>query len=219
MTNLIPVDFHGLPLDILDHAGKRWLTAEQIGSALGYDESNARKAVQKIYERHGDEFTETDTCVVNLTTQGQARATRIFSDTGCIKLGFFANTARAKDFRTWAAKVLAGHPAVVPAPTSVESRLDRLEATTATLAGHMAQLVEVSYQQAKKLDVTARYIGLLEINQKGKVRITRTVEAQVLALKAQGMPQADIARLLRISQASAARRNALPKNQSVDAEY
>ena len=202
MTNLIPVDFHGLPLDILDHAGKRWLTAEQIGRALGYDESNARKAVQKIYERHGDEFTETDTCVVNLTTQGQARATRIFSDTGCIKLGFFANTARAKDFRTWAAKVLAGHPAVVPAPTSVESRLDRLEATTATLAGHMAQLVEVSYQQAKKLDVTARYIGLLEINQKGKVRITRTVEAQVLALKAQGMPQADIARLLRISQAT-----------------
>ena len=202
MTNLIPVDFHGLPLDILDHAGKRWLTAEQIGSALGYDESNARKGVQKIYERHGDEFTETDTCVVNLTTQGQARATRIFSDTGCIKLGFFANTARAKDFRTWAAKVLAGHPAVVPAPTSVESRLDRLEATTATLAGHMAQLVEVSYQQAKKLDVTARYIGLLEINQKGKVRITRTVEAQVLALKAQGMPQADIARLLRISQAT-----------------
>ena len=203
MTNLIPAEFHGLSVEILDHAGKKWLTAEQIGRALGYDESNARKGVLKLYERHGDEFTEADTFVVTLTTNSRGNpTTRIFSDTGCIKLGFFANTARAKDFRTWAAKVLAGHPAVVPAPTSVESRLDRLEATTATLAGHMAQLVEVSYQQAKKLDVTARYIGLLEINQKGKVRITRTVEAQVLALKAQGMPQADIARLLRISQAT-----------------
>lgn len=51
-------------------------------------------------------------------------------------------------------------------------------------------------------DVTERYIELLKINQKDKVRITRTVEAQVLDLKTQGMSQADIARLLRISTAS-----------------
>ena len=160
MTNLIPVDFHGLPLDILDHAGKRWLTAEQIGSALGYDESNARKAVQKIYERHGDEFTETDTCVVNLTTQGQARATRIFSDTGCIKLGFFANTARAKDFRTWAAKVLAG-------------QRDR-------------QIVPTSRHPLRG----------------GRAVVTRALEREVLERFVAGLRGADIARELRISQAT-----------------
>ena len=119
MTNLIPAEFHGLSVDILDHAGKKWLTAEQIGRALGYDESNARKGVLKLYERHGDEFTEADTFVVTLTTNSRGNpTTRIFSDTGCIKLGFFANTARAKDFRTWAAKVLAGQPDRQIVPTS-----------------------------------------------------------------------------------------------------
>ena len=68
----------------------------------------------------------------------------------------------------------------------------------ARISHHMADLVEVSRQQARKLDVTARYIGLLEINQQGKVRVTRAVEAQALALAAQGMPQRDIARLLRV---------------------
>lgn len=118
MTNLMLADFHGLPIHIVDHAGKKWLTAEQIGLALGYDQSNARKGVLKIYERHGDEFTEADTCVVNLTTQGQARATRIYSETGCIKLCFFASTPRAKEFRTWASRILAGQTAVPPIPAA-----------------------------------------------------------------------------------------------------
>lgn len=96
----------------------------------------------------------------------------------------------------------------VPAPiaTTVEGRLGALETAMVSLASNsvkqvecLTRLVEVSMQQAQKLDVTARYIGLLEINQKGKVCVTRTIEAQVLALKAQGMPHSDIARLMRVS--------------------
>lgn len=99
-ANITLAEFNGTRLSIIDHAGKKWLTAEQIGRALGYDESNARKGVLKLYERHGDEFTEADTGVVKMTTPGGIQAARIFSDTGCYKLGFFANTARAKEFRT-----------------------------------------------------------------------------------------------------------------------
>ena len=160
MTNLIPAEFHGLSVDILDHAGKKWLTAEQIGRALGYDESNASRAVRKLHERHADEFTEVDTCGVNLTLQGQARTYRIFSDTGCIKLGFLANTARAKDFRSWAAKVLAG-------------QRDR-------------QIVPTSRHPLRG----------------GRAVVTRALEREVLERFVAGLRGADIARELRISQAT-----------------
>ena len=161
MTNLIPAEFHGLSVDILDHAGKKWLTAEQIGRALGYDESNARKGVLKLYERHGDEFTEADTFVVTLTTNSRGNpTTRIFSDTGCIKLGFLANTARAKDFRSWAAKVLAG-------------QRDR-------------QIVPTSRHPLRG----------------GRAVVTRALEREVLERFVAGLRGADIARELRISQAT-----------------
>jgi hypothetical protein len=194
-------DFDGLPVDLVDHAGQRWLIAEDAGRCLGYALTNARDAVTRLYRRHADEFTDADTCTVKLTAQGQAREFRIFSATGCVLLSMFANTAKAKAFRAWAKRVLANAPA--PASSvGIDARLGNVEANLARLSGYMADLVEVSRQQARKLDVTARYIGLLEINQKGKVRVTRAVEANVLALAAQGMPQADIARLLRLSSAT-----------------
>lgn len=114
MQQLVTAEFLGTPLSIINHAGRKWLTAEEVGRCLGYEPDNARKGILKIYERHGDEFLETDTGVVNLTTPGGSQAMRIFSETGCIKLGFFAATPRAKEFRSWAARVLAGRPAVQP---------------------------------------------------------------------------------------------------------
>ena len=208
MTNLIPAQFQGVDLNIIDHDGRKWLTAEQVGLALGYNPANARQGILKLYRAHADEFSEHDKGVVEMATPGGPQSVTVFSATGCHLLSFFANTSRAKTFRAWAKQVLAGEappPALAPtaaAPDGMEAvltRLDRLENATVTMAHGMAQLVQVSSQQAQKLDVTARYIGLLEINQKGRVRVTRTVEAQVLALRAQGMAQSDIARLLRIS--------------------
>lgn len=115
MNSIIPTEFNGVSINIIDHADKRWLTAEQIGLALGYAQANARDGILKLYERHHDEFTGADTTTVKLTAvDGKLREMRAFSDTGCIKLGFFANTARAKEFRTWAAKTLAARSAPVP---------------------------------------------------------------------------------------------------------
>lgn len=111
-------EFHGISVSIIDHAGKRWLTAEQVGLCLGYAEANARDGILKLHSRHWDEFTESDTCAVKLTAQGQMREMRIFSDTGCHLLGFFSATPRAKEFRAWAKQVLVGQTAVPPAPTS-----------------------------------------------------------------------------------------------------
>lgn len=207
-NQIITAQFEGMQLSIIDHNNQRWLTSEQIGLALGYTSDNARKGIQKLFDRHSDEFGIEDSTVVKLTTvDNKNRDVRIFSATGCHLLSFFSNTPRAKQFRAWAKNVLAGNapalademPGLVEDHLTVKDRLEMLEVATVTMAHHMKQLVQVSHQQAEKLDMTSRYIGLLEINQKGKVKVTRQIEAKVLALRAQGLPQADIASLLRIS--------------------
>ena len=193
-TQLTTAEFFGTPVSVIDHADRRWLPAEEAGRCLGYNAANARQGVNNLFKRHEDEFSGEDTCVISLMTQGQTRELRIFSATGCQKLGFFASTARAKDFRTWAAKVLAGQ-ASAPAPVAADARLDRLDANMATLAAGMSTVL-------MQLDVTKKYIGLLEINQVAKRKITPEVAAEAKALAAEGMNFADIGRLLRISRTS-----------------
>lgn len=124
MQTLTRAEFLGTPVHILDHEGRRWLTARDVGVCLGYSEEFARQAIIKLYNRHADEFGAEDTCEVNLTSQGQSREYRIFSQTGCILLAMFANTARAKDFRAWAKRVLSGEaalPAEVALPAGAQS--------------------------------------------------------------------------------------------------
>ena len=109
MHNLT-AEFNGTPVSILDHQGRRWLTARDVGRCLGYAEDEARNSINRLYARHADEFNQDDTFAVKLTAnpQGGNPNTRIFSQTGCILLAMFANTARAKGFRAWAKQALAG---------------------------------------------------------------------------------------------------------------
>lgn len=100
--------FFGTPVNIIDHAGQRWLTAEQAGLCLGYGEANARQGIINLYNRHVDEFDPGDAAKINLiSTDGKRYDMLCFSASGCQLLGFFANTARAKQFRAWAKTVLA----------------------------------------------------------------------------------------------------------------
>ena len=145
----ITTTFNGTPVQIVTHGGKRWLTAEQIGRCLGYAEANASQGIINLYNRNEDEFSEADTFVINLMTnltQGGNPNTRIFSETGCNLLGFFASTPRAKEFRKWAKQVLAdetaGLPPMSPMPdthmpaSAIDARLDRV-------IGLLEKLIEV----------------------------------------------------------------------------
>lgn len=196
MKMLSAIDFMGTPVSIIDHNGKRWLLAEEAGVCLGYAKDQARKGIVNLYNRHADEFTEEDTCVIKLMTQGQMREVRAFSDTGCIKLGFFANTARSKDFRSFAAKVLAAKnvtPEIVQ--TANTAAMDILARSMSKLADGMDTLLRQNNR-------TDRYVALLEMNQQGHVKVTEEIRKQVFELYGQGTPQASIARLLRISKAT-----------------
>ncbi len=101
--------FNPTQIAIIDHNGSKWLTAEQLGLALGFSDKRARDGVNNLYNRHIDEFSEQDSTTIKLmAVDGKQRETRIFSHTGCNLLSFFANTPNAKQFRKWAARVLAG---------------------------------------------------------------------------------------------------------------
>ena len=100
----IAVDYHGQHLSAIDRNGQPWFTAEVVGKQLGYNDANYRRAAVNLYNRHQDEFSDDDTCVINLMTnpQGGNPNTRVFSLSGIVLLGFFANTEPAKRFRQWA---------------------------------------------------------------------------------------------------------------------
>lgn len=206
----ISAEFSGHSFTVYEINGRRWIQALDVGRALGYSHP---EDVMKVYRRHADEFGVEDTCTANLAVQGQNRLVRLFSAAGCAMLSMWANTKPAKDFRVWAKKVLAvamETPApvatAVPAAVTVEGRLGNIEQSMSRLANtmdymasNMGQLVQVSLQQATKHQVLERYVGLLELNQRGTVKVTAEIKLEILTLYTQGMPQRDIARLTRIS--------------------
>lgn len=196
MNHIIPAEFQGTELSVIDHAGRRWLTAEQVGDCLGYSKGHEKKAIFKLYERHGDEFTEQDTCIVKLGVSGQNRATRIFSDTGCLKLGFFAATPRARDFRTWASKILAdsrrGASLVNLAreigdlKDAVQAREEIIRAKDGAIIALQSQLIGSLYGQNRLLK---------RVDNLQKSREKREAKQLIIRLEAEGRPRAEIAEL------------------------
>jgi prophage antirepressor-like protein len=139
--------FNGNPVTIIERDGQRWLTAQEIGLALGYNPDTARTGITNLYGRHADEFNAQDTCAIKLMANSRGNPTaRIFSATGCIKLGFFASTVKAKAFRAWASEVLAGQ---AEAPSA--------SAELAQLRGQVAQLQSAALHGNPRWAALVRY--------------------------------------------------------------
>lgn len=97
------LNFQGVSFQTISDIDGIWLSANQIGFALQYADD---KAVQRIYARHCDEFTEKMTRVVKLTTPGGNQETRVFSLRGAHMVAMFARTPVAKEFRRWVLDIL-----------------------------------------------------------------------------------------------------------------
>lgn len=97
------LNFQGIHLQPVENIDETWLTASQIGYALQYADD---KAVQRIYSRHADEFTEKMTGVVKVTTPYGDQMTRAFSLRGAHLIAMFARTDVAKEFRRWVLDIL-----------------------------------------------------------------------------------------------------------------
>jgi len=97
------LNFHGIQLQPVANLDGVWLTASQIGFALDYADD---KAVQRIYTRHADEFTEQMTGVVKVTTPYGEQMTRASTLRGAHLIAMFARTPVAKEFRRWVLDIL-----------------------------------------------------------------------------------------------------------------
>ncbi len=111
------LNFQGIHLQPIANLADTWLTASQIGFALQYADD---KAVQRIYSRHADEFTENMTRVVKVTTPYGEQLTRAFSLRGAHLVAMFARTPKAKEFRRWVLDILDSEVERGNTPASLE---------------------------------------------------------------------------------------------------
>lgn len=194
MSETHPAEFFGTPVKIIDHAGQRWLTAEEAGLCLGYNEANASAGIRNLYNRNQDEFSEADACRINLMRQGQNRESLIFSITGCNLLGFFSNTPRSKEFRAWAKQALAA-PTTAPvaqAPTDVS-----LLAVVQAMAQAQTQMLQRVDRLCGVVEKLIETLPAILAAQRPRVRRPPIFEKDVpliLALREQGSTLPDIVR-------------------------
>lgn len=95
--------FHNTKFNPVQDNGQVWLTSTELGAALQYSDD---KAVQRIYSRRCDEFTEQMTRVVKVTTPRGQQETRVFSLRGAHLIAMFSRTTIAKEFRKWVLDIL-----------------------------------------------------------------------------------------------------------------
>lgn len=96
--------FQNTHFDVIEQHNQIWLSAAQIGKALGYAREDS---VSRIYDRNQGEFSNAMTETVKLTVSGNYQKTvRIFSLRGAHLIAMFARTAIAKQFRRWVLDIL-----------------------------------------------------------------------------------------------------------------
>ena len=161
-NDIIPAEFLGTPLSIIERDGQKWLTADQVGKCLGFAETNARKGVAKLYNAHADEFGPDDKADAELASPSGVQRTFIFSGTGCHLLGMFAQTPRAKDFRAWAKRVLMN--TTQPAAPELAGELDKVVAERDALR-------EALLAQNPQYRLICKYHGITGLTHVEKARL------------------------------------------------
>lgn len=112
------------------------------------------------------------------------------------ELSMVERNAKGKQARQY---FIACEKALHQVATLANDPLHQIAHNMQILADGMAVLAHASHTQMAKLDHTERYINLLELNQKGNIKVTPEVIEQVKLMKSQGYSQANIGRMLRLS--------------------
>lgn len=100
----ITLSFQGSLIKPVVRGRQIWLRISQIEDMLGYASKGA--ALMKLYNSHADEFTDSMTRLMKLSTPGGKQTLRVFSLRGAHLLAMFARTPIAKAFRVWVLNIL-----------------------------------------------------------------------------------------------------------------
>lgn len=92
------------PNKIIQEDGRYWMTAREIGKALGYNDP--ANSMNRLYARHKDDL-EPYKAKVKLTDHlGIPHETSIFNTDGMWMFAMFANTSKARKFRKFVVNML-----------------------------------------------------------------------------------------------------------------
>ncbi|EJD6095839.1 hypothetical protein M0J71_RS21400 [Citrobacter freundii] len=102
-----------------------WFTSEQISALLGYADE---KQVNKIFQRHNDEFTDSMTTLTKVTKDGINNSlreidVRLFSPRGTHLIGMVSRTKVAKDLRRWMLDLVEKESGIEIVPLDVNGLL------------------------------------------------------------------------------------------------
>jgi len=97
--------FGEVQADIYKSGDEPYMTAEQLGSCLGY--SHERKSITNLVNKFnylkGEEFS---VVTKMMSTDGKQYNTRVFTEDGIYEITMLAKTEKAKEFRAWVRKLL-----------------------------------------------------------------------------------------------------------------
>lgn len=106
-TTIQTFNFNGLPVAVIDHNQEAWMSGDDVGKALEYNDP--RDSISKIFERKRDELEEYSVTVKLTATDGKLYNTRVYNEEGVMLISMFSNQPKAKAFRRWAVQVLKQH--------------------------------------------------------------------------------------------------------------
>lgn len=97
------VKFGIKPDELVHKEGRYWMTARQLGEALGF--RKPRRSIVNLFNRHRKEL-QPFASVTRLMTEDGMRDTTIFDTDGQYRIALFANTQKAEKFRTFIVNML-----------------------------------------------------------------------------------------------------------------
>lgn len=97
--------FGEIQADIYSRNDEPYMTAEQLGTCLGY--SHPRENINKLVSRNKYLRESGFSAEVKMTSpRGDTQNTRIFTEDGIYEITMLAKTEKAKEFRAWVRKLL-----------------------------------------------------------------------------------------------------------------
>lgn len=156
--------------------------------------------ITKRIEKYGFAIGQDFLTILSKTPNGGRPTTEYHTTLDMAKeLSMVERNAKGKQARQY---FIACEKALHQVATLANDPLTSIAHNMQILADGMAVLAHASHTQMAKLDHTERYINLLELNQKGNIKVTPEVIEQVKLMKSQGYSQANIGRMLRLSGAT-----------------
>lgn len=179
MSQLVKVTsniFDSVHVDFFtNETGDVIMTAEQIGSALGY--ANPRQSIINIYNRNKPRIEKYSVETKLISTDGKEYETRIFNEHGIYAMIFLSNKPKAIEFQEWVYERISEirknnfsmvttsqpHPELIEKVRELESKIDSF----ITITSYEARMIQKGL--AKRVyeviqDASMRPLGFQELH-------------------------------------------------------